>query len=382
VTILFLISSEGYYGVENMLVSLAQELGQQGCRAIVGVFRNSHCPHVEVAEQAKRQGIEVEIIPCEGRWDWSVAREIRRLIEKHDVDVLHPHGYKADLYACAAAMGNRAALVATSHNWPSKELSMRTYAVIDRLALRRFDRVVVVSDAVAQILRNSGVANEKVELIPNGVDLARFRNVKPSLRHELVLADNPVIGFVGRLVAEKGGAALLKAGQRVLAKHPQARLVLVGEGPAREEWQALARELGIEAQVTFTGARNDMPEVYASFDVMVLPSEIEALPMCLLEAMASAKPVIATRVGAVPRLIMNATTGMLIEPGDVNALTKAMLRLLEDRGFALRLGEKGRERVAQHFSAEQMAKNYIGTYEQVLASRGDRARKVPAFEMN
>jgi glycosyltransferase involved in cell wall biosynthesis len=382
VTILFLISSEGYYGVENMLVSLAQQLDQQGCRTVVGVFRNSQNPHVEVAEQAERQGIAVEIISCNGRWDWNVVSQIRCLVKKHDVDVLHPHGYKADLYAWAAAAGNRVALVATSHNWPSKALSMRTYAVVDRLALRSFDRVVVVSDAVAQILLRSGVANEKVELIPNGVDLGRFRDVTPALRTELETGTEPVIGFVGRLVAEKGGVTLLQAAQRVLTKRPKAKFVLVGEGPARQEWEALARELGIDQQVTFTGARNDMPEVYASFDAMVLPSEIEALPMCLLEAMAAGKPVIATRVGAIPRLIMNGTTGLLIEPGDVNALTKAILRLLEDRDFASRLGEKGRDRVAQHFSAQQMAKNYIGTYEQVLANRGDRTRKVPAFELN
>jgi glycosyltransferase involved in cell wall biosynthesis len=382
VTILFLISSEGYYGVENMLVSLAQQLDQQGCRTVVGVFRNSQNPHVEVAQQAERQGIAVEIIPCNGRWDWSVVSQIRRLVKKHDVDVLHPHGYKADLYAWAAAAGSRVALVATSHNWPSKALSMRAYAVVDRLALRSFDKVVVVSDAVAQILRRSGVANEKVELIPNGVDLARFRDVAPALRTETREGAEPIVGFVGRLVAEKGGVALLHAAQRVLAKRAKTKFVLVGEGPARQEWEALSRELGIDRQITFTGARNDMPEVYASFDAMVLPSEIEALPMCLLEAMAAGKPVIATRVGAIPRLIMNGTTGLLIEPGDVNGLTKAILRVLEDRDFARRLGEKGRERVAQHFSAEQMAKNYIGTYEQVLASRGGRTGKVPAFELN
>jgi glycosyltransferase involved in cell wall biosynthesis len=382
VTILFLISSEGYYGVENMLVSLAQQLAQQGCRPVVGVFRNSHCPHTEVAEQAARQGLEVEIIPCKGRWDWSAVAEIRRLLGKHDVDVLHPHGYKSDLYALAAAAGNRAALVATSHNWPSRLMSMRAYAVVDRLALRRFDKVVVVADAVAQILRRSGVAAEKVEFIPNGVDLDRFHGPVPALRNEMSLAGVPVVGYVGRLVAEKGGVTLLRAAQRVLAAQPQAKFVLVGEGPARQGWEALARELGIAESVVFAGARNDMPEVYASFDMMVLPSEIEALPMCLLEAMAAGKPVIATRVGAVPRLIANAQTGLLLEPGDISSLAKAILRLLESPDLARRLGENGRERVARHFSAQQMAKNYIGTYQQVLASRGDRTRKEPVWEAN
>ena len=128
----------------------------------MGVFCNSHFPHTEVAEQAERQGLAVEIIACNGRWDWSAVAQIRSLLEKHDVDVLHPHGYKADLYALAAASRNRVALLATSHNWPSNLLSMRVYAGLDRLALRRFDKVIVVSDAVADVLRRWGVAAEKL----------------------------------------------------------------------------------------------------------------------------------------------------------------------------------------------------------------------------
>ncbi len=381
-TILFLISSEGYYGVENMLVALAMQLSRQGCRCVVGVFCNSHSPHTEVAEQAERQGLTVEIIACNGRWDWSAVTQIRSLLAKHDVHVLHAHGYKADLYALAAASRNRVPLLATSHNWPSKLLSMRAYAILDRLALRAFDKVIVVSDAVADILRRSGMAAKKVAMIPNGVDLDRFRSAVPKLRNEIGLAHNPVVGFVGRLVPDKGGALLVRAAQHVLTIHPNTTFVLVGEGPAHQEWKALAAELGIDKQVIFVGARDDMPEVYASFDMVVLPSLIEALPMCLLEAMAAGKPVIATRVGAVPGLVVDAQTGLLLEPGDVSALAQAILRLLENPDMACQLGENGRAHVARHFSAEVMAKSYIEMYEHVLVSCGDRTQKQAALEVN
>ncbi len=380
-TILFLISSEGYYGVENMLVGLAMELSRQGCHCVVGVFCNSHSPHTEVAEQAQRQGLAVEIIACSGRWDWRAVKQIRTLLSKHDVDVVHPHGYKADLYALAASR-NRVALLATSHNWPSRLLRMRAYAILDRLALRMFDRVIVVSDAVADILRRSGVADEKVAKIPNGVDLDRFRSAVPKLRNEIGIANDPVVGFVGRLVAEKGGAFLVRAAQQVLAVHPNTTFVLVGEGPAQQEWQALACQLGIGKQIVFSGARDDMPEVYASFDMLVLPSLIEALPMCLLEAMAAGKPVIATRVGAVPGLVVDAQTGLLLDPGDVGALANAILRLLENPDQACQLGENGRAHVAQHFSAEVMAESYLAMYEEVLVSRSDRNMKQAALEVN
>jgi glycosyltransferase involved in cell wall biosynthesis len=382
VTILSLISSEGYYGVENMLVTLAQQLKQQRCRVIVGVFCNSRYPHTEVADHARQHGLEVEIIDCNGRWDFSVVGKLRAVMTKYGVDVVHPHGYKADLYALAAASGKRAALLATSHNWPSKKLSMRAYAVLDRMALRQFDKVVVVSEVVAGLLRKAGVKKENVEFIPNGVDLNRFTNAVPKLRTELGLGNAPVVGFVGRLVPDKGGALLIRAAKEVLAAFPTAKFVLAGGGPALNEWKALAGELGIEDRVIFAGAREDVPEVYASFDVAVLPSLVEALPMCLLEAMASAKPVIATNVGAIPRVVVHEQTGLLLEPGDVNALAAGIKQLLSDRELANKLASNGREHVARNFSASAMAAAYIEKYREVLVSRGQGGYKQPAWETN
>jgi len=368
--------------MENMLVALATQLSHRGCRSVVGVFRNSRFQHTEIAEQAQQRGLPVEVIPCDGRWDWRAVAEIRRLLKMHNVDVLHPHGYKADLYALAAARaGNRVALLATSHNWPSKLLSMRAYAALDRLALRRFDKVVVVSDVVAGILRRSGVAADQIELIPNGVDLERFSNASPKLRSELGLGENPVVGFVGRLVPEKGGALLIRAARQVLAAYPKTLFVLVGEGPARQQWTELAAELGVDKHIILTGERGDMPEVYASFDLMVLPSQIEAMPMCLLEAMAAGKPVIATNVGAIPRLVVDGKTGLLVESNH-DALAAAILRLLQKPDLACELANGGRAHVAQHFSAETMAKNYIAMYEQILIKRSRSPRREPALEVN
>ncbi len=381
-TILFLISSEGYYGVENMLVTLARHLSRQGCECVVGVFHNSHSRHVEVAEQAQRHGLTVEIVPCSGRWDWKAVSQIRKLLVKHNVDVLHPHGYKADLYAYAAAWPNRVPLLATSHNWPSKLLSMRAYAALDRIVLGRFDEVIVVSDVVARTLRRWGVAKKRVSTIFNGVDIEQFQGAQPALRCEIAPKGYPLVGFVGRCVPEKGGATLLRAAKQVLAAHPKTEFVLVGEGPARREWETLAIQLGISEQVHFAGGRDDMPEVYASLDFVVLPSLIEALPMCLLEAMAAGRPVIATRVGSVPKLINADQTGLLLDPGDEEGLARAILRLLHDTELARRIGENGRAHVARHFSAEAMAKSYIRKYQQLLGRHRNTVRDRATWEAN
>lgn len=367
--ILFLVSSAGHYGIENMLVALARNLSVLGCRCIVGVFRDARLPHTEVAEVAQQQGLTVEIVHCNGRLDRSAVRRIRRLLTKYEVDVVHPHGYKADLYAYAAALQDRVALLATSHNWPSKRLDMRAYAALDRLVLRRFDGVVAVSDPVHATLRRWGVRCDKLVTISNGVDVERFHNAAPTLRKEMAVADGALVGFVGRLVPDKGGALLLRAAQQVLAIRPNVRFVLVGEGPSRSEWQEVAVELGIAKNVVFTGTRNDMPGIYASLDMLALPSLVESMPMCMLEAMAASKPVIATQVGAIPRLIVPDRTGLLLKPGDIAGLARAIFQLVDNPNLARELGENAFTEVRQNYSAQGMAKAYVRQYQGIMATR-------------
>jgi glycosyltransferase involved in cell wall biosynthesis len=366
VTILQLISTEGYYGAESMLLALARTLSALGCRSLVGVFHDGRSPDRELETRAKGLGLQVETLPCAGRWDWKTVRRIRELVRTHGVDVLHTHGYKADVYGYAAAWPNRVALVATCHNWPSRLLSMRAYAAIDRLVLRHFDRVATASGPVAGILSRWKVPAHKLKVIPNGVDMEPFREPPPSLRKEFSAGSERLVGFVGRLVPDKGGALLISAAQSVLAVFPNAKFIFAGEGPARAEWEALAVKLGIGSKVIFAGRRDDMPALYASLDMVVLPSLQEAMPMCLLEALAAAKPVVATTVGAIPKVIIPGVTGLLCEPGDINALSTAILRLLRDPELGRTLGNHGRAHVARSFASEVVGRSYIGLYQEAL----------------
>jgi len=379
--VLSLISSEGYYGAENMLVTLAQNLCQVGCRCLVAVFFDPRSPHPEVAERARQRGLTVEMVKCRGKLDWRTVRQLRVLL-KHNVDIVNPHGYKADLYAYAAFRPTCTALVATVHNWPSRRLSMRAYAALDRFVLKRFDKVIGVSEVPSNILRRSGVAPDKIATIPNGVDIERFDLAAPSLRKEIASDGAVLVGFVGRLVPEKGGEVLLRAAQQVVVVRPRTKFVFVGEGPARKRWEALATQLGIGQHVVFVGARDDMPGVYSSLDLVVLPSLIESMPMCLLEAMAAGKPVISTRVGAVPQLLASEQLGLLVEPSSVDALSTAILRVLEDHELALRLGKSARQHVARNFSAQAMAKNYVCHFNHVLANHRETRQNHTALEVS
>jgi glycosyltransferase involved in cell wall biosynthesis len=176
-----------------------------------------------------------------------------------------------------------------------------------------------------------------------------------------------LIGVVARLAPEKGIAYLLEAAGEVLKKRPGARFAIVGDGPERESLEAQARMLGVSERVRFMGKRRDMPGVYASLDVLVQPSVDEGLPITLLEAQASRVAVVATRVGAVPRVIEEGTTGLLVEAKDAAALARAMLRVLESRELRERIAAGGYERVARQFSAERMTREYVEEYESALS---------------
>jgi glycosyltransferase involved in cell wall biosynthesis len=368
-TILQLISSEGLYGAENLLLTLAGAVTRLGHLCLVGVFHDGRAAHVEVAQRAADTGLPVRVIPCASRWDHKALGSIRTVLERDRVSVLHAHGYKADIYGFAAARGRRVALVSSCHNWPSRHPLMRAYAALDRVMLRAFDGIVAVSEPVEAALRRWGVPANRLRRLANGVEVERFRNARPALRSELGCSSEHLVGFVGRLAAGKGGELLLEAAQRICTDRPDTRFVFVGDGPLRTEWEALAARLGLAARATFTGTRFDMPEVYASFDLVVLPSFDEAVPMCLLEAMAAGKPVVATRVGSVDAIVTPDKTGLLVEAGDVQGLERAIRRVLEDSALASRLARNGHDHVVREFSSDSLALRYAEVYQQALDRR-------------
>jgi glycosyltransferase involved in cell wall biosynthesis len=371
--VLQLISSTGYYGAESMLLALSAGLTRRGCKAVVGTFRDARSPHTEIADQADRRGIPVEIIPCAGKWDWRAVRVIGQIISRHQVDVIHTHGYKADLMGSMAAWRGRAALVATCHNWPDRRLSMRAYAVLDRLMLRRFDAVAAASDPVAKILKRSGIRGARA--LPNGVDLSEFDDAPPSIRGMLPAGCETAVGFVGRMVEDKGGSVLLRSARQIIRIRPNVAFVFVGDGPCRSDWEGLADQLGIRSNVVFTGVRRDMAGVYSSLDMIVLPSWNEATPMCLLEAMAARRPVVASAVGSVPAVVIPGVTGLLCNPGDVAGLSAAIGHLIDDARLAHALAERAREHVARHFSSDVTTGEYTRLYHDALSKHEMRKPK-------
>ncbi len=367
--ILHIISSGGMYGAEAVILNLSRALQQSGHTSILGVFNNTSNPNFELHEAATKEGIVSHLIPCSGQIDRSVAGKLRELVRETQPDVVHAHGYKADLYVYFALRRSGIPLTSTCHTWYDNDLMVTLYGAADRWALRRYAAVIGVSDEVVQQLKQSGVRQERIHEIRNGIDLRPFDGVPPSLSKGHA-EKMPLVGLVGRLAREKGIDIFLHAAALVLQEEPGTHFVVVGDGPDRVELESLARALKVEERVKFLGRRDDMPGVYASLGVMVSASRQEGLPMALLEGMASRRALVATSVGEVPTLVEDDVTGVLVRPEDEAALAAAILALLRDPDRRERLASAARERVESEFSAARMSADYLAIYEAVARPRG------------
>jgi glycosyltransferase involved in cell wall biosynthesis len=176
-----------------------------------------------------------------------------------------------------------------------------------------------------------------------------------SVRAEFrIPADAPLVGVVARLDSQKGHIYLLRAWVQVTAALPEARLLVVGDGPLRGELQQQTYDLGLEGSVIFAGRREDVPRIMAALDVVTLPSLWEGFGLVLLEAMAVARPIVASRVSAIPEIVVEGETGLLVPPRDVDALAAALIALLRDQQRATEMGRRGRVRLEQEFTLGKM----------------------------
>jgi glycosyltransferase involved in cell wall biosynthesis len=234
--------------------------------------------------------------------------------------------------------------------------------LINRMLAPLTDAFIAVAEPHGQYLTShEGCPAKKVRVIPNGVDVERFHprwpNVALQKKFDLP-AETPVVGIVAALRSEKNHELFLQAASLVHEQLPAARFLIVGDGPQRKKLEALSQELGIADAVRFLGTRRDVPEMLALMNVVALTSHMEANPICLMEAMACEKPVVATRVGSVGENVLDGQTGYLTPPGDPAAFADRLLTLLRDREQAAMMGRAGREHVISHGSVECMVHGY------------------------
>jgi glycosyltransferase involved in cell wall biosynthesis len=366
--ILHLISSGGLFGAERVAVELSKSLKKTyHCEPVLGVIRNVYNPHEEILEEAKSNGIVYTVFSCRSQLDMKLAFSIREFIKKNRIDIIHCHGYKSNFYGLLASKG-QVPSVTTNHNWLTAHWKLKTYCFLDSLWIRFFDRIVAVSNEVKKDMLKYKIPKEKIRVIDNGICLERFEKLVETrkIKSQLGLEEKTrVIGTIGSLGIEKGHIYLLEAARQVLDVVKDLKFLVIGDGPLRKPLEEKSEELGIKKHVIFLGQRKDIPELLMAMDIFVLPSIKEGLPIALLEAMAAKRPVIATRVGAIPKVIENKDTGILVEPKDIKGLRDAIMNLINDTERMNLLAQEGFNKVCTDFSSDEMGKHYLKLYKEI-----------------
>jgi glycosyltransferase involved in cell wall biosynthesis len=362
--IVHVIDSLEYGGLERVVADLA--IAQTAYGHTVRVF--SLCDTDGFRPFLEQAGIPVIIGHKRGGADVRLIRLLRATLLETGVDVVHTHNFVPSYYAAAATRFARRppVLVNTCHNMGGR-LRNRRLRWLYRWSLAHAQKVAMVGSQVReQLVSSRRVPAAKSSTVMNGIPVDRFErssDTRAQVRDELGIAqDALVIGTVGRLVELKNQRLLLEAAALLRPSWPGLVVVLAGDGPLRDDLVSLARQLGMQDGVVFTGPRQDVPRLLNAFDVFALPSRTEGLSIALLEACAAGLPLVATRVGGNDEIVQEHQTGLLIPSDDVSALRAALSQLLEDPAQRLRMGENARRWVVEHGSIEVMRENYDALY--------------------
>jgi glycosyltransferase involved in cell wall biosynthesis len=242
---------------------------------------------------------------------------------------------------------------------------------MQKYAYNAAHRVVANSQAAAESLRHEGVAADRIVVIPNGIDPTLFGQREYRVRPRTIV-------MVACLREEKRIDVLLDAAPLILARHPEAEILIVGDGDCRDELEARARSNQVADRVRFLGHRDDVPAVLAGADLFVLPSRSEAFPNAIVEAMMSGLPVVASSVGGIPELVEEGRTGRLVPPGDPVHLAAAVIEILNHPDRATHMGQTARRRIEEQYSFDRMVHQFEALYLGEIAARNaaEREREV------
>jgi glycosyltransferase involved in cell wall biosynthesis len=335
-------------------------------------------------ELRRRAANDIEVVPLAPRTelDLRAAWRFARLVKELAPDVIHAHDPHAVAMA-ALALSLGAATAKDRRGGPALIVSRRVDFHLrgnsfSRWKYRQADCFIAASDAIRAILAADGIPAARAVTVHEGIDLSYVAAAARVDVHEALWLPHhaPIVGNVAALVAHKGQRYLIDAAQIVVRQVPDVRFLIFGEGELREQLELQIRRHRLEKHVLLPGFRTDVIGCMKSFDVFVMSSVNEGLGTALLDAMACARPVVATRTGGIPEIVADEVTGVLVPPRDHAALARAIVRLLKDEPRRAALGAAGFARVTARFTVEQMVAETVKVYERV-AGRGHAVDKSP-----
>jgi len=328
-------------------------------------------PSAILEEKLRDLGVSFFILDMASKWDIFSVIRLSRFMRKEKIGIVHCLLYASHTFGRIAAILARVPVILA---WEEGEIFGQVpirHIWVDRILSRFTDGIVSCSDAAKEeIIRKEAIPEYKIRVIRNAVDLDKFNTSRDTatIRSQLGIGkDEILIGTVASLSNKiKGQEYLIRAMPQIINVYPQTKLLLVGEGPSRADFLQITETLNISDKVIFTGFRKDIPDIMNALDIYVCSSILEGLGLSILEAMSFKKPVIATRVGGTPELVIHGQTGFLVPSKDANSLAQATIKLLADRGKMQQMGRLGFERVRAVFSVNSFIKEMESLYKEFL----------------
>ncbi len=361
--ILILTCSLKLGGAERQIYNLVSNLDEQKYNIIIACLYD--LGSIGELLQNEKKNININHNLLKSKLDLCGVLKLIRIMKKKNINILFIIHTPLTLFwgiLCAKIAGVKASITRFTSTNPNRHIRRRR--IVNYLTLNYADRIIAQAISHGEYLaKYEGVDSKKIVVINNSVDLERFN--KPvndlNLRQEIgVPSAAPIVGIVANLRPEKGHKVFLMAAKKVLDSFPQASFLIVGDGEERSVLEKITEELGIRSNVFFLGTREDIPRIITLFDVAVLASspEVETFSNAVFEYMAASKPVVATDVGSIAEQIIDGETGLLIQYEDSVALTEAILKFLNNRDSAKKMGDAGRERVKEKFNIQKMISEY------------------------
>jgi len=358
--ILHIDSESTWRGGENQLLLLHQGLIQLGHSSTIVTQPNS-----ELAIKLRMMNENFIGIPMRSEFDFPAAKKISGIIKSKEINIIHTHtAHSHSIGVLAKMLKRNVKLIAHRRvDFPLKK------NIFSRMKYSKTDRIIAISEGVKNALIKSGVGEERIAIVYSGIDLGKFDRKFDlnALRKEYrVIEGKFIVGNIAHLTEHKGHKYLIESAKIVTEQSPDILFVIVGEGKLKLELKSLARKLGVNDKVIFTGFREDIPELLYTFDIFVLSSYLEGLCTSLMDAMAMRKAIVATNVGGIPEVVKDSINGILVPPKNPEKLAEAILALRNNEGLRKNMGTAGRSIVEEKFSSSRMVLNIEKVYYEVV----------------
>lgn len=370
IRILLMIDDASLGGGQMHVILLAKYLSQS--KFEVSIVTESQGWLVDAANALK---IPLYQINISNKLTWQAFKDVQKLLTENHFDIIHTHGGTAGFWGrvLSRIFSKSSKIIHTYHGLhylKNTNLKSKIFRIIDQILLSITDQIICVCHAdYISGLTAKVVSSNSSTIIYNGIEIDKFTEILDKEKDQRIFnIDNEkfIFGNVARLHQQKGHQILLQAFAKIVKSHINAHLLIIGDGELKEELISLTASLEISDKVNFLGTRSDICEFLAAIDVFVLPSLWEGQPIALLEALAMAKPCIASAVNGIPEIINHGLNGYLVNPNDIDSLYQAMVLLMSDQKLCQQLSNQSKITISDKFSAQNMANETATVYDKIL----------------